>query len=838
MACVLGAASDAPARDVRGCVRAADSGAPVAGARLTVLAAGAVNPAASGSGGRRANVAPESTSGATRDDGCFVVSLEAGAAALVVDAPGFAPVTVALTDVGPADLEVRLQRARFSERVDVSATSADATGDGAALLPLRPVEVAALAGGAENVFRVLQTLPGVAATEEFGSRLAVRGGTPDQNLTVMDGVEIHNPYRLFGLVSAFNPETVSRFELTAGAFDARHGDRLSSLLVVENRAGRDDRRLAGSSSLSLTDGNVLAEGKLPGRARGSWLVTGRRTYYDLVAERFTGDDLPSFGDVQAKLVLEPRPGQRLALYGVRSRETTDAEVEFDRPGEGGTFVTDASNDVGALSFDASLGRRAAWRSVLSWYRNGEGLDVDANARNEARRSNAPGDEGFTQADIVFARELSVRDSALRQQLTWQAGPRLLLETGGELHRLRTRVAWRIDGDRNPSEANGSSVRGGAGLPDRLDSSYAATRLGAFVQARAALGARLTLEPGLRLDRSSVNRETTLAPRLSAAWAFSPTLRLRAASGLYTQSPGYEKLIQSDYFFDLSGDQRLDLRHERSWQALLGLEREWPGEASARVEAWVKTFDRLTLGRLETPSDVAARLAPYDFPEVFSTSLPREPRITSVPVSTGEGRAYGVDLFLTRRDAPARRLSGWLAYSLGKAERTSYGRSYPFEYDRRHALSLVANWRARRRLDVAVTARLASGFPRTPVAGLRVAERADTADRDADGNRTELVPWLDASGLPVYTIDLGGVSNLNSGRLPAFARVDLRATFFPGGRQGRWTLYLDVINVLNRDNAGQLDPQLVHDPGAEQPRLVEERLGGIPLLPSLGVRFRF
>ena len=75
------------------------------------------------------------------------------------------------------------------------------------------------------------------ATADFDSRIAVRGGGPDQNLTVMDGVEIHNPYRLFGLTSAFNPETVENFELTAGGFSPKYGDRLSSLLVVENRAG-------------------------------------------------------------------------------------------------------------------------------------------------------------------------------------------------------------------------------------------------------------------------------------------------------------------------------------------------------------------------------------------------------------------------------------------------------------------------------------------------------------------------------------------------------------------------------------------------------------------------
>ena len=82
----------------------------------------------------------------------------------------------------------------------------------------------------------------------------------------MDGVEIHNPYRLYGLTSAFNPETVERFELTAGGFGAKYGDRLSSLLIVENRAGTRDRGFTGSSALSITDANVVAEGPLPKNA--------------------------------------------------------------------------------------------------------------------------------------------------------------------------------------------------------------------------------------------------------------------------------------------------------------------------------------------------------------------------------------------------------------------------------------------------------------------------------------------------------------------------------------------------------------------------------------------
>ena len=131
-------------------------------------------------------------------------------------------------------------------------------------IEVSPLEVRSVAGAGENIYHVLQTLPGVAAVNDFDSRLSVRGGGPDQNLTMMDGVEIHNPYRLFGLTSAFNPETVESFELTAGGFNAKYGDRLSSILVIENRAGTEQQRLAGSANLAFTDANIVTEGKLPG----------------------------------------------------------------------------------------------------------------------------------------------------------------------------------------------------------------------------------------------------------------------------------------------------------------------------------------------------------------------------------------------------------------------------------------------------------------------------------------------------------------------------------------------------------------------------------------------
>jgi outer membrane receptor protein involved in Fe transport len=115
---------------------------------------------------------------------------------------------------------------------------------------------------------------------------------------------------------------------------------------------------------------------------------------------------------------------------------------------------------------------------------------------------------------------------------------------------------------------------------------------------------------------------------------------------------------------------------------------------------------------------------------------------------------------------------------------------------------------------------------------------DALDMDGDGNTAELRPMRDAQGLLVYGVDYGGVENLGNARLPLFARVDARLTWRPRGTMGRWELYAEVINVLNRRNAGALDARLEYDPNSDRPAIVEDRDQALPRLPTVGVRFRF
>lgn len=806
--CVVAQAAPArqPPPPVAGIVLDATTKAPVAGA--TVMA-----------GDHRA---------VTGDDGRFTLAVPGGPTTLEVAADGYFPLTtpVDAAQAAASDLELRLApRTGVTDAVVVRGT---AIAEAPASRTVESVEVLRTAGALDNVFRTLNTLPGVSATIEIGGYLSVRGGAPDQNLTVLDGVEVHDPYRLYGLASAFNPETVQRFDLATGGFSAKYGDRLSSMLTIETRDGAEARRLGGSASMSATDANVVVEGGMP---KGAWLLTGRRTYYDLVADLVSDQSFPGFTDVQGKATWRWPSSRTLTLFALSSRQ--GGEVTLDDDEANVSAYDDTDNDFGWARLGTTLGQHGHAMVVAAFSDTRVLSGFDLSTADDGRRSNAPGPSTSRRAELTFDTQLRVRDLSLRQETGWAVG-RHTLGTGLEVHRLTTQLDFLLTGDRNPNAANGSSLQGGAGLPEDLRSRLEQTRAATWLEGTWTLGDRLSARTGLRLDRVGLTGETLLSPRLSATWGLAASTRVRAAAGLYTQSPGYEKLVQGDYLLDLSDAAARGVRSQQARLASVGLEHDLPGSASVRVEGYYKRFDDVLVGQLETDADRAARLARYDFPAALAASVPATPLITSVPGNDGRGRAYGLDVQVTRLTGS--RLRGWANYTWSKADRDAYGRRYPFEYDRRHAATVVSSYRLTRRWELAATARVASGFPRTAPLGLRVAGMEDVTDVDGDGATDEIVPERDGAGRLVYTADFGGLDNLQRGRLPFFARLDARLTWRTAS--GRWEAYGEVLNVLNRRNAGVLTPVLEHDPAGDQPRLTERRDQWIPLLPTIGMRFRF
>ena len=178
------------------------------------------------------------------------------------------------------------------------------------------------------MFRTLQMLPGVQTTSDFSSALYVRGSTPDQNLIMLDGIAIYNPYHLGGIFSTFNTDAIKEADFHAGGFPARYGGRMGAILNVINREGNTEK-ITGSANLSLISSKALIEGPVPRwkGIKGSWMISGRRTYIDKVVNALNlpsgsknadGSDIPLefpyyFYDYQIKTNIDFNQDHRLTF---------------------------------------------------------------------------------------------------------------------------------------------------------------------------------------------------------------------------------------------------------------------------------------------------------------------------------------------------------------------------------------------------------------------------------------------------------------------------------------------------------------------------------------------
>jgi outer membrane receptor for ferrienterochelin and colicin len=584
----------------------------------------------------------------------------------------------------------------------------------------------------------------------------------------------------------------------------------------------------------------MVQGRLPGNPNASWLAGGRRTYYDLVVERFAKGDLPGFQDFQLGLRWPWGERSSLVLRGQRARETAGnldyLDPELDAASD--RFDHRSLDERWSATLELGLGERLGSTTTLSAYRNPQDSFHDTGF-------GLPG-----PSVLQYQRRIRIEDVALRQSFALAQSERRRFEAGFELHRLRTSWSMHGGGDlpgfwlfRGPSLAlNPWGSRGDTLEWADLEGTRETTRWGTWLQGDLALAPGLSVQPGLRLERSTINGDMRLLPRLGAMWRPSASTRVFAGLGWFAQSPGFEKTILSDTFLDFGGAAPLPLRSESARQLTLGIERDLGAGLVARAELYHKRFDDLIVGRLETEEDRQRRLSSYVIPPDFPGGPPLDPLITTTPVNDGWGTARGLELSLMRRaSGTAPGLSGLLTYTYGVANRHSYGLTYPFDYDRRHAVTLALDWRVSRTLSFSAAWRGASGLPYTPAqpaVSFGLEQRGDEPPmRVADRF------YRPPAGAPddfVYTAGPGRLEDMNSARHPFYSRLDVRARFQPGGPSGRWEVYLDVYNALksdlmSRQNSPAFEPSVAWDG-------TRWRVGHSDVrrfvLPSFGLRFRF
>ncbi|MDZ4713810.1 MAG: TonB-dependent receptor [bacterium] len=788
----------------------------------------------------------------TDDNGTYEVVLEQGKYTISIGHPGYNNYEYKNFSIDAGErknLDIYLiEKIVSTEEIEVEGIFRQRQEDlRTSLFNIKPQNVKMLPGAVEDVLRSLQSLPGVTAPNDFTSQLVVRGSGPDENLIIMDDVEIFNPYRLYGLVSMFNPETLSDITLITGGFPAKYGDRLSAVLDVLNKEGDRKRTLSSIVNASITNANLIFNGKNPFNIPGSWIVSSRRTYYDLIVGPFAkkagliteDSSFPSFRDLQFKLAIGPFKRSKFLVNGVFSHDGVDIIPGSESKQADSVAVTDVTtNNMLSLAWHYTPNDRFISRTTLSWYENSGDNDFNAEILDpliDQENYSPEQRDSLRQIGALLGLEFNSRYTFRKFSIgnrSIKINKNSEQEFGGGIDIVKTDLEYNLKIDENFRAFIRNFPSSSAFLDDFNLEGENNLRAYVYGQSMFKITKKFFVQPSLRLDYFQIIKTPYIAPRFSLGYAIDALTTIRTSAGLYYQSPGLEKLVDGRTFFDLRNAAANGLKAERAIHFVLGIDRWISNDWLAKVEGYYKKFDDLIeqqklLGyryefSLNDPSNTDPNyIKNYNNWVRSAEKLPYD-SLTTNPVNIGSGNAYGFEVSLEKKFTTSRtKVYGWINYSLSFSDREKYGVTSPYRFEQRHLANVVLNYRVNNWLELGGRWTYATNFPITTPIGITPRLIADSL---AVNPVTRSV---------IFNLDYGANPNLFNDKKPEYHRLDFRATAYTNFWSTDWAFYIDVINVYNRKNVLGYDYSL-----KENLVITRKTIGMFPILPTIGINARF
>lgn len=497
-------------------------------------------------------------------------------------------------------------------------------------------------GGEADVFRALQFLPGVLTSSQISNGLYIRGGSPDQNLVLIDGATVYNPSHLFGFFSTFNSEAMKDVEVIKGGFNAEYGGRMSSVINISQKDGNRNN-YQGTFDLGLVSTKASIEGPTfkSKDYGGSFYIGGRRTYFDLV-KNFIPENpenpIPDYGfwDINAKITQDFGPNDKVSIAGFFSRDN----LKFTNPGI--IFNLNLGNTTGSLKWVHLFGDNLFSTFILS-----------TSEYNNGFSANNSGYEALTDNAII--------DNSVKFDLEWYPNDWMTNKFGFEYNDYEFKYLQNFTGDTDSTQ-QGSA--GGIVNFDVFDNNYAA-----YAQTNIQLTDNISLQGGLRASYFELANQQKFDPRLASRFQLTENVALKAAWGIYHQN--LKLATQPDFsFFDtwLGTDSTLNIG--RAQHFILSLETNIKRQYGLNFDIYYKDLRNITeLNRFATEISTGSDV-----------------------LFEGKGEAFGFETFIQKKSG---RLNGWIGYSFGfiNAQNDSIngGSWYRPKYDRRHDFKIVANY---------------------------------------------------------------------------------------------------------------------------------------------------
>ncbi|MCF7902098.1 MAG: TonB-dependent receptor [Candidatus Marinimicrobia bacterium] len=685
--------------------------------------------------------------------------------------------TLVPENVALREVVVTADRTRFEKSVEVSRVSLSARE-----LEVVPAFVEA------DVFRSIQMLPGVVAQNDFSAALVVRGGSPDENLILLDGVGVYNPYHFGGVFSAFNTDAIANADFQAGGFPVRYGGRLSSVLEIKSKEGSPAGGKMGkwwpypetfdlshgSVNVSLLSSKIFLEGPVK---NGGWVFSGRRTYFDKIADGLhaIADTIPTlpyyFYDFQGKVHTQITDKHRLDINAYHGSD----DLTLNLSTGGGER---SRQEVGLNWVWGNTTRSAVLKSVIKPQLFAESAIAHSIYDFTVSLTQATIDTNGNRTQTDFDIHNRLSDWTFSERLDWKVNDSHRIQGGLEFKRLDFDFTFDQDGTRF------------------LDDQSQPNIFSAYVQDTWSVGVLLNLQLGVRSSKYSASPRLWTDVRGGLKYRFLENTAFKFSTGTFTQflfTSNSDDAVLRVVDFWLPVPDYLD--PERAWHFISG------------IEHWVDNGNQVSFEVYYKPY-----LNILDSNPIQSTYNDKDDYIAGV------GRAYGFETIWKRT---AGRITGWLSYTYSLVEKEvdldgdgvvekATGEIYPPKYDKRHNFKAVVNYdlNEKNRLGLSWTA--SSGQPYTPVVGKMY-------------GTDWFSPYLGES-------DISG--KRNSALFPYYSRGDVSWSRKIGWFGWNGEFQFQVLNVLNRFNVllYQWDHSVLPSEATATSMF--------PIMPTVGVTFTF
>ena len=670
-----------------------------------------------------------------------------------------------------------------------------------------------------DVFRTLQMLPGVQTTSDFSSALYVRGSTPDQNLIMLDGIAVYNPYHLGGIFSTFNTDAIKEADFHAGGFPARYGGRMGAILNVINREGNTEK-ITGSANLSLISSKALIEGPLPKwkGMKGSWMISGRRTYIDKVVDALAlpsgsknsdGSDIPLrfpyyFYDYQIKANLDIDQDHRLTFTRFYGDDVLD--FSYEDPSE------TVSNENVTIQQDSKFGLDWPWGNQtngLTWrwivspkmitktflsnsrYR----FDFDLFFQNR---------DLYTYSDSTVINFINfnwniydiIKDRTLETEVQYKYSNDHELTGGFQIKKIRFDLGIEYDLETQDTSFTWNPLS----LKNNTQ------EISFFLQDRWEVSKKLKIRSGLRLTDYNLHKKIYADPRIGMKYHISDDIALKANWGLYHQ------------FLTTANNQDENLRLVELW---LGIPKEKPASVSEhviggieymsprnifyRIELYQKTFENLLTLKQDNANEYEGTSQDSTMNEFWDT----------------RGNSNGIELLVKKSSG---KFNGWIGYTFSETKYyTEPSGWHNPNFDRTHTINIVGNYDLTSDLELSAALTQSSGNPYTKILG-----RVYDWEQSLYNNSY----W--------YPIDSYLVGAKNTERYDDYFRIDIGMTRKGGNLFGlEYDTYWQIMNLTRHINILSYRYRTKTDPlTGNQLGVQRQPIPMFPLIFTFGVKFEF